>query len=1098
MKRLYFLAGLIFCLFSETSLCQITLATTNGSFSENFDVMGSSGTSLPTGWAALRYDGSGTAYAALSPAVTAGSTNSGNVYNVGTAAATDRALGTLASGTTIPAFGASFINNTGSNITSFSFSGYCEQWRSGTNSSVNENVIFEYSTDATSLNTGTWAAIPSMNLVEMLTSTTSAAAVDGNVSANRVAISGSIPTLNLADGNTIWIRWRDNDDKGSDGLYAIDDFGMNWTNSTVSNTVSISAGTNASEPGTNGTFTVTSSTAAPAGGITVNYSLSGSAVSGSDYSNAYTGSVIILEGSTTATITINVLNDAIVEPTETIIATLTSVTSPYTITASSATITLSDDESTQLYSYNFATCTGSLSDGFTQQSVTGAQVWSCTTFGKVGNAVEMNGYSSQPPVGNQANEDWLISPSIDLSSSNVPLLTFYSKTKFAGDPLRLFVTTNYTGDVTTTSWTEIDGYFPPVNSDAWTLSENIDLSAFKQSNVRFAFKYTSSTAAASRINVDEINILNASSSPSPDLTINGTMLDFREVNSGTISSSKNFTLWANNLSSNLTITAPLGFEISKDGTTFSNTISYTTAETQNQQKTVYVHYVPSSANSTSFGYLQFASTGINEQKIFVKGNSYPLDGTLNIVNLNLLWFGGSQPPTDDNLQQANLKTTMDYLGADIYAVQEVVDTVRFGNLVRSLAGGYNYVVSDFTTSAVDRTDPNFLTNYNNGQKLALIYKTSLVSNLSARGLLKTTNTTASAYTNWSSGRFPYLVTLDATKNGETKTLNFIILHGKAGDTQSDYDRRKAGVKEMKDTLDAFFSNQQVIVLGDFNDALDAPIYTGASVSSYDDLIKDSTDADSYKSTTLLLANMGLHSTAGNPGMIDNAVVSNEVADYYIDYSATLFDDIESLTGIPNFSTTTSDHYPVMTRYAFEVTGAPLPVKLISFNGAKDRNQVKLTWSTAQEINSKEFVVERSAYGSNYSSIGKVMANGNSSSISNYQFNDASPNAGVNFYRLKMVDADSKFEYSKVVKIDFSKNYTITISPNPAKSFFNVTVANISAPMILEITDVSGRVLQTQTISNQNNVVAVNNLSKGLYFVKLKNANTSYTEKLVIE
>ena len=865
------------------------------------------------------------------------------------------------------------------------------------------------------------------------------------------------------------------------------------------NLVSVSVGTNAAEPSTNGSFTINLNAPAPAGGVVITYSFFGTATYGTDFSdNGNNGSITIPQGSTSGTIIMNPIDDTKPEAAESITISLTSANNGFAASTSSATINLSDDESTQLYSYNFSSCTGSLSDGFTQQSVTGAQMWSCTTFGKVGNAVEMNGYSSQTPVGNQANEDWLISPSIDLSSSNVPLLTFYSKTKFAGDPLRLLVTTNYTGDVTTTSWTELDGHFPAVNSDAWTLSENINLSAFKQANVRFAFKYTSSTAAASRIDVDEINILNASSSPSPDLTINGIMLDFREVNSGTTSSSKNFTLWANNLSSNLTITAPSGFEISKDGTTFSSTISYTTSETQNQQKTVYVHYVPTSVNSTSLGFLQFSSTGINEQKIFVKGNSYPLGRSLNVVNLNLLWFGGSQPPSDDDVQQANIKATMDYLGADLYAVQEVVDTVRFGNLVRSLAGGYNYVVSDFTTSAVDQTDPNFTSRYNTGQKLALIYKTSLVSNLSARGLLKTTNTAASAYTNWSSGRFPYLVTLDATKNGVTKNLNFIILHGKAGDTQSDYDRRKGGVKEMKDTLDAFFSNKQVIVLGDFNDVLNGSIYTGANVSSYDDLIMDSTDADRYKSTTLLLANIGLHSTAGNPGLIDNVVVSNEVADYYINNSATLFDDIESLAGIPNFSTTTTDHFPVMTRYAFEAPAAPLPVQLISFSGAKDRTQVKLTWSTAQEINSKEFVVERSASGNSYSSIGKVMANGNSSSISNYQFNDANPNAGVNFYRLKMVDADLKSEYSKVVKIDFSKNYTIAISPNPAKSYFNVTVANISAPMILEITDVSGRVLQTQIISNQNNVVPVNSLSKGLYFIKLKNANTSYTEKLVIE
>lgn len=861
------------------------------------------------------------------------------------------------------------------------------------------------------------------------------------------------------------------------------------------NLATATAASNAAEPSTNGSFTINLNAPAPAGGVTVAYSFYGTASYGTDFSdNGNNGTITIPEGSTSGTITINPVDDTRPEPTEIITINLTSGNNGFAASTTAATINLTDNESSTLYSYNFATCTGSLSDGFTHQSVTGAQVWSCTTFGKIGNAVEMNGYSS----GNQTNEDWLISPAIDLSSSTVPLLTFYSKTKFAGDQLRLFVTTNYTGDVTTTSWTELDGRFPAANSDTWTLSENINLSAFKQANVRFAFKYTSSTDAASRIDVDEINVLNTSSAPAPALSINGAMLDFREVNSGNISSAKTFTFWANDLSTDLTVTVPAGFELSKDNSTFGSSISYTPAETQNQQQTVYVRYVPTSANSTSFGLLQLASTSINQQKIFVKGNSYPLANTLNIVNLNLNWFGGTLGPADNDLQQTNAKTVMDYLGADLYAIQEIVDTVRFGNLARSLAGGYSYVVSDFTSSAVDKTDPDFQSNYSSGQKLGLIYKTSLVNNIAARGLLKTTNTSASAYTNWSSGRFPFLVTFSATKNGETKNLNLIILHAKSGSTQSDYDRRKAGVKEMKDTLDAFFSNKQVIVLGDFNDDLTGSIYTGATVSSFDDLIKDSTDADSYKSATLPLSAAGLHSTAGNPSIIDHAVVSNEVASYYIDYSATLFDDIQTLTGIANYATTTTDHYPVLTRYAFEVTAGPLPVKLISFHAVKDKSQVKLTWSTAEEVNAKEFVVERSTDGRNYSSIGKVAARGNTSSVSHYSLNDASPNTGVNFYRLKMVDIDAREEYSKVVKIDFSKLYTIAISPNPAQSYFTIAVSNLFEPMTLEITDVNGRIVQTQTISSQNNRIAVNNLAKGLYFIKLKNTTASYTEKLVIE
>jgi hypothetical protein len=94
-----------------------------------------------------------------------------------------------------------------------------------------------------------------------------------------------------------------------------------------------------------------------------------------------------------------------------------------------------------------------------------------------------------------------------------------------------------------------------------------------------------------------------------------------------------------------------------------------------------------------------------------------------------------------------------------------------------------------------------------------------------------------AYTNWASGRFPYMFSATATINSVSKSVNFIVLHGKAGSTQADYDKRYAAATELKDTLDAQFSTENVYIIGDFNDALNASIYTGASVTSYDNIVK---------------------------------------------------------------------------------------------------------------------------------------------------------------------------------------------------------------------------------------------------------------------
>jgi hypothetical protein len=220
MKKFY---ALSFILLSTLSFGQISISAVNTAYTENFNGMGST-TTYPTGWTGMRVNGSGTLGAILTPVVDDGTQASGNILNLGTTGSADRALGTLGSGSTVPAFGASFKNNTGVTITTLSIAAVMEQWKSGSSSSVAENVAFSYSLDATSLDTGTWTAVTELDLNEKLTSTTAAAAVDGNSTANQTAISKNITGLNWINSANLWIKWVDANDSGSDGAYAIDDF----------------------------------------------------------------------------------------------------------------------------------------------------------------------------------------------------------------------------------------------------------------------------------------------------------------------------------------------------------------------------------------------------------------------------------------------------------------------------------------------------------------------------------------------------------------------------------------------------------------------------------------------------------------------------------------------------------------------------------------------------------------------------------------------------------------------------------------------------------------------------------------------------------
>jgi len=1066
---------------------QITtpISLTSGTYTQDFNTLtntGTTGTVTPPGWG---FAETGT-NANTSYGISNGSETGGNTYSFGPTGNTDRAFGGLQSSNLIPTIGAAFTNNTGLAITSITITYGGEQWRLGTAGRA-DRLDFQYSLNATSLSTGSWTDVDNLDFSSV--NTTTVGALDGNT--NKTTISHTITGLNIPAGATFYIRWSDFNAANADDGLAVDDFQLSFSGSSVVNTVSVASNTNAAEPATNGSFTVTLNNAAPAGGVAISYTRNGTATFGSDYTDPQNGSITIPEGATTANIAINVIDDNVVEPTETISVTLTSATAGYSISTATASISLLDNESSPIFQANFSACTSSLSDGFTAQSISGAEVWSCTTFGRSGNGVQMSGFANNT---NNVNEDWLVSPSIDLSTTTYPILSFYSRTRFSGDPLRLYVTTNYTGDVTTTTWTELNGFFPSMNSDVWTFSDNIDLSAFKQANVRFAFRYVSSTTNSPRWTLDDISVINSTVPPAAVFTIANKLVDFRYVPVSTTSSSKTFRFNLLNLQGNLTLTAPANFELSKDNVTFSSSIVYTPAEAS-ANPIVYVRLTASASNVVFAGPVQFSATNFNAAPIFLKGNSVDPATTLKIATWNIRFFGvtgnGSPSPAQ---QQANAKTVIEALNPDILAVAEIVNVTSFSNLVSSLAGGYSFVLAEHCTGG---TTAGACASQ---QKVGLIYKTSVMSNVTARAYMISSPTALSSF---ASGRVPLLVSGTVTKNGQTTSMNFLVIHAKAntGDAAeqvSSYEQRKTGNIQLKDSVEAQLASANLVLLGDFNDDLDRTIAptTGAdTVSSYNNFVADSTDAVSYRSVTLPLSNFKTQSTTGFDNMIDHLVVSDEMAPRILNLSATVYTDIEEITSIPDFATSTSDHYPVMAQFMF---GGTLPVKMKSFTAVKKQGKVYLDWTTSQEINTREFRVQHSTDGRTFEKIATVAARGVNSVDETYQAIHNNPNSGNNYYRLVTVDHDGKTEQSNVVKINFSRGFTVSLTPNPASNFLVVNLTNRTANVNMQITDASGRVVQTSVLANDVNRIELHGLKKGLYLVKLTNESESYTEKLIIQ
>jgi uncharacterized protein len=206
---------------------------------EQFDGLSSSATPsglLPAGWY-LTETGTGAAADGLY-VVGTGAGNGGGAYSFGVPAATERALGSLGSGTVTPVqYGARFTNNTGAVIGSVTLSYTGEMWRRGTaTASSGEGLTFAYSTDATTLTSGTFIAVPSLAFTSPgdACSLTQNVATDGNSANCRRLITSTITGLTIPDGQSFWVRWTDVDTGGSDDGVGIDDVSVSVGTSSVS------------------------------------------------------------------------------------------------------------------------------------------------------------------------------------------------------------------------------------------------------------------------------------------------------------------------------------------------------------------------------------------------------------------------------------------------------------------------------------------------------------------------------------------------------------------------------------------------------------------------------------------------------------------------------------------------------------------------------------------------------------------------------------------------------------------------------------------------------------------------------------------------
>ncbi|WP_165836452.1 T9SS type A sorting domain-containing protein [Taibaiella soli] len=162
---------------------------------------------------------------------------------------------------------------------------------------------------------------------------------------------------------------------------------------------------------------------------------------------------------------------------------------------------------------------------------------------------------------------------------------------------------------------------------------------------------------------------------------------------------------------------------------------------------------------------------------------------------------------------------------------------------------------------------------------------------------------------------------------------------------------------------------------------------------------------------------------------------------------------------------------------------PLALTWVSFDGRAVNENAELNWATADEKNTATFEIEHSTDGASFETVGTIAAKGTGNNT--YDFTDVNTANGINYYRLKQVDNDGSFQYSKVVRVNIGKETTapsVSFYPNPAKDVLNIaTTGNVT----VAIFNMNGVNVATQEFSG-NGQITVSNLPEGMYICRVAN------------
>jgi hypothetical protein len=183
----------------------------------------------------------------------------------------------------------------------------------------------------------------------------------------------------------------------------------------------------------------------------------------------------------------------------------------------------------------------------------------------------------------------------------------------------------------------------------------------------------------------------------------------------------------------------------------------------------------------------------------------------------------------------------------------------------------------------------------------------------------------------------------------------------------------------------------------------------------------------------------------------------------------------------------------------------LPVGLANFKAAQRTNAIELTWNALSESNMALHEIQRSTNGSSFTSIGTITAQ-NSSVAYKYNFLDAAPTKGNNFYRLRSVSQSGEVTYSNILRLNMGAGKTdMTIISNPVRSgLVNLQLSNMTkGKYAINVFSNMGQQIANKSLdlsdgSSTELITLPSNVARGIYFVQLSNGSVRFTKQILVQ